>query len=326
MYQLLPVSINDIGSYKCVIGNSCGTANFTSNLNVNAGPSILNTIENQIKCEGADVTFNISATGTALKYQWTKGFANISNATNTIYTKTNLKIADGDIYSCNVSNSCGSKSLKAYVLMINQKPKINIIPITQIKNIGDSLAYYLSPGGTPPFTYQWLKDNAFLAGSTGNSYKVQYLTPGDQGIYSCIVTNQCGSSTVNISTLIIKIESGLAISGQIKYDNANSSPLKNTKVVLNTLDGVKVDSTLTDNYGVFIFNNVKNGTFKLSCQTNIPWGGVDPLDALLINRYFIQLSVFKDLMMQTAADVNIDLRINPLDALLVNRRFVQIIS
>jgi hypothetical protein len=63
----------------------------------------------------------------------------------------------------------------------------------------------------------------------------------------------------------------------------------------------------------------------LNCRTDKAWGGVNPIDALIINRNYIGLYKFTDPLLQTAADVNGDIKINPVDALMVNRRYIGII-
>ena len=58
---------------------------------------------------GANVTFNVAATGTApLNYQWQLNGATISGATGASYTRNNIQSADVGIYNVLVSNSAGS--------------------------------------------------------------------------------------------------------------------------------------------------------------------------------------------------------------------------
>ena len=69
----------------------------------------------------------------------------------------------------------------------------------------------------------------------------------------------------------------------------------------------------------------KNYTIKVAQQKQ--WGGVTPVDALAINRFFVKLvKSFGDALKKTAADVNGDGNINPSDALTINRRFVKLIK
>jgi hypothetical protein len=283
-------------------------------------------IDDLSKCEGTNASFTVTASGDNLKYQWTAGGKNISGATTSALTLTNLKPSDGNLYSCTVSNGCGSNMLPEFLLYVALKPTLNIIPITQIKDIGDSVAYYLSPGGTPPFTYQWMKNNSNIPGATLNSYKIKPITAEDAGIYSCRVSNDCGTTSVNISTLVVNTGAGYTVSGYIKYNNKSQSPMYNTTVYLLDTEGDTLSMAYTDAYGAYSFVNAANGEYKLRCSTTIKWGGGTPIDALYINRYYIGLYTIGDNLKKKAADVSGDGKINPADALAVNRRFTGLIS
>ena len=123
------------------------------------------------------------------------------------------------------------------------------------------------------------------------------------------------------------------VSGYVKYDNEVQTPMSSysnsgnriTTVFLCNSEGLKVDSTQTDSLGAFTFNNIQNGSYELTCKTTKSWGGANPLDALLVNRYFIKSYSITDPMKILAADVNNDKKINPLDALLFNRRYINAI-
>jgi hypothetical protein len=89
------------------------------------------------------------------------------------------------------------------------------------------------------------------------------------------------------------------------------------------------DSTLGNIYGKFTFNNLRNGTYLLtaqSSQSSAHWGGGNPTDALLVNRFYIGGYNFNDNLKQEAADVNKDGKIYPTDALLINKRYVNSIN
>lgn len=116
------------------------------------------------------------------------------------------------------------------------------------------------------------------------------------------------------------------IDGLVTYDNSVWSPFQQTEVNLKDLSDNIVATVFTDNSGYYYFINIPNGSYKIELKITYKWGGGNPSDALLVNRYFIQQYNFYDELMKKAADVNIDNNKNTLDALLINRRFVQLIS
>ncbi|MBP7498153.1 MAG: immunoglobulin domain-containing protein, partial [Bacteroidales bacterium] len=83
--------------------------------------------------------------------------------------------------------------------------------------------------------------------------------------------------------------------------------------------------TITDINGSYKFYNLPNGTYNLTTSTNKTAGGWNPMNALLINRYYIGAYYFTE-SQKKAGDVNKSGNINPVDALIVNRRYVELLS
>jgi hypothetical protein len=325
-FTLSTILYFNAGLYTCKATNECGTDSATVKLIIDLEPNIIDTIPNTYLCEGSTASFTINAGGGNLRYQWTKGGSDIAGGTDGTLIIKNLKTSDGDIYSCKVSNNCGSKTLKPFLLYINQKPIINTNPVTQNKNQGESFSYSLSPTGTSPFKYQWMKNNIPIMGATENTYQNNNITCSDAGVYSCIIENSCGSVNTPISTVLVNGCDGFIISGIVIYDNKNLTPMSNTMVYLKTAGEIKKDSAKTDANGTYGFYNVKNGSYKLTCSSGKAWGGSDPLDALIVTRYFIGSVTISGALKLQAADVNKDNKINPTDALNINKRYINLIN
>ena len=104
-----------------------------------------------------------------------------------------------------------------------------------------------------------------------------------------------------------------------------SSVTEPVEVYLRNSSGFLLDSIITDANGFYIFNCLLNDVYTLSCKTNKAWGGVNPVDALMVNRTYISLYKLTDPLKRLAADVNNDKKINPVDALIINRRYIEIL-
>lgn len=116
------------------------------------------------------------------------------------------------------------------------------------------------------------------------------------------------------------------IIGSIIYDNASGTPLQLVSVSLKNTEGTVIASTTTDQYGFFAFIAIADGTYKIELSASYPWGGGNPTDALLINKFFVKTYTFKDNLMKTAADVTLDKNVNATDALIISKRFTQMIT
>lgn len=70
--------------------------------------------------------------------------------------------------------------------------------------IGDELYLSVVGNGTPPFTYQWYKDNVIIPTATAFRYRVEDPSAGDSGVYKVAVSNSC--ATVYSATIDVTID------------------------------------------------------------------------------------------------------------------------
>jgi len=116
--MLLAVTTNQTGPYQAVITNSAGMTNSDiANLTVNPNyfpPFISAEPQDQIVTEGANVSFNVAATGTApLAYQWHFNGTDVANATNSTFTLTSVTTNQSGAYSVTITNIAGSTNSEA---------------------------------------------------------------------------------------------------------------------------------------------------------------------------------------------------------------------
>jgi hypothetical protein len=110
------------------------TAIFTETI---TPPSITTQPASQTEPAGSNVTFSVVASGTApLSYQWKKDGADISGATSSTLTLTNVQLTDAGSYSVVVSNSVGVATSNPAILTVTQAAA----SFTQF----DTAAFYLS--------------------------------------------------------------------------------------------------------------------------------------------------------------------------------------
>ena len=318
--------------------NSYGnTTSNSATLNITLPPVIKDSIPNQSVCQGQSVTFTANAiSNNTLSYQWSNSEGGIPGATNSQFSILNSQLSDYDIYSCNISNGCGIVKLPSFILTVVTAPIITNPEINQTKYMRDSINYSLSPGGTPPFSYQWFLNGNIIPGATNAIYTNLNLSLQDSGVYSCEIKNICDSTLANIThlTVLPSAISGYSISGFVKYDNADSTELKEVIVYLLNSEGIKIDSSVTDTTGFYSFLGLKNNSYTITAICNLPAEGYDPLDALLDDRYYIKDYNITDPVKLHAGDVICDflnppdykIKITPADALLINRKYIKAIK
>ncbi|MEW6302216.1 MAG: immunoglobulin domain-containing protein [Verrucomicrobiota bacterium] len=167
-------------------------------------PSITTPPQSQTVNAGANVTFSVSASGTApLSYQWRKAGTNISGATGSSFTLNNVSSADAADYTVFVSNSAGSITSAPATLTVTLPPAISLPPQSQTVSAGASVTFSVTAPGTAPLSYQWRKDGTNISGATGASLTLISVLAADAGDYSVVVSNSAGSATSVAATLTV---------------------------------------------------------------------------------------------------------------------------
>jgi YVTN family beta-propeller protein len=83
-------------------------------------------------------------------------------------------------------------------------PTITAQPQSQTANVGASVTFSVSAGGTAPFGYQWRKDGVPISGATSSTLTLSNVQTGNAGGYSVVVTNGVGSATSNTARLTVQ--------------------------------------------------------------------------------------------------------------------------
>jgi len=198
------VTASDTGTYSCVVTHSCGSVESQpATLTIDQTPSITTQPVSQNVCQGSTVTFTISATGTSLTYQWKKNGSNIAGATSPTLTLNNVTSSDAGTYLCVVSNSCTTLVSQPAVLTIDQVPTIITQPVSQTVCEGDAAMFMVTTYSISPTTYQWRKNGINIPGATSATLTLNNVTANDAGIYTCVITNTCGSIISDPATLSV---------------------------------------------------------------------------------------------------------------------------
>jgi hypothetical protein len=172
-------------------------------------PQITSQPQSVQTCSGQTVTFSVKATGTNLKYQWRKDGANISGATSSTLTLTNVTTSDEGKYDCVVSNDCGSVTSNAATLTVSgQGITITSQPQDITASYGSDVTFSVKATGTN-LKYQWYKngtalsDNDWLVGTHSSSLTIYYVINSDEGQYYCVISSDCGSAETRHATLTV---------------------------------------------------------------------------------------------------------------------------
>lgn len=201
-------SSNDAGSYSVTASNSMGSAtSSTALLTVYNAPSIVTQPISQSVTSGNNVSFSVTASGSAtLTYQWYKDGLSISGANSSSYAITNVSSATAGTYTVTITNNYGSATSNGALLTVTTAtvaPTISSQPNSTSVTSGNSASFTVSVSGTPPFSYQWRKDGLAINGANSSTYTINTTSPTDSGSYSVLVSNSVGSTLSNSAILAV---------------------------------------------------------------------------------------------------------------------------
>jgi hypothetical protein len=173
-------------------------------------PSIITGPASLITNAGATVVFTVTAGGTTpLNYQWllnTSPLANggnLSGATTSTLTLTNVAATNAGDYSVVITNADGSVTSLLAILTVLVPPVITAQPQSQTNVVGTVAAFSVAVTGTAPLNYQWQFNGADIQGATGTSLTLDNAQPTDAGDYTVVLTNVAGSVTSSLATLTV---------------------------------------------------------------------------------------------------------------------------
>lgn len=170
-----------------------------------------------VQGSGSNATFTVTATGVpAPVYQWQFNGTNLASATGSNYTVVNPQATNAGNYSVLVSNAAASISSSNAVLTVYAAPAMATQPNNRNVNQGKPAIFTSSATGSPAPAYQWRtgpSTNSLtnIPGATNGNYIITSAQPGQAGSYCVMVTNNYGSVTSAIVSLIVNTAPAITI-------------------------------------------------------------------------------------------------------------------
>ncbi len=182
-----------------------------------SGPVVINTQPvSKTNNAGLSATFTVAASGSGtLSYQWIHATtnvvngANISGATTSALTLTNISQTNAGSYSVIITNTLNSVTSVVVTLTVIDSPAIVTQPQSQTNAPGGTAVFSVSAVGSAPLSFQWKKGTTNLVnggnitGATTTNLTVSGLAVADSGSYSVVVSNTASSTTSTTALLVV---------------------------------------------------------------------------------------------------------------------------
>ena len=180
---------------------------FYDDFSLTRSPVIVGQPQSQSVPAGTNVTFTVTAVGLgALAYQWQFNNTDLSGATGTGLTLTNVQPANIGDYRVVVTNEYGSVTSSVATLAVSS-PIITAPPQNQHVPLGSNATFTVTATGPGTLAYRWQFNSANLAGATNDVLIVTNAQPANIGNYRAIVANAYGSATSSVATLTLLLPS-----------------------------------------------------------------------------------------------------------------------
>jgi len=213
--------------YRAQLSNATCPTPGTSNparLTVNTLPAISSSPSSAVVCVGGSNTFNVSATGTAITYQWQLSvgggpFNNIAGANASSYTVSGATIGmDGNRYQAVVSGTCAPPATSGIATLTVIAPVVISgvgQPVTSVICSGSNTSFTVTGTSTQTILYQWQVNtgsgfvnvvNGAVPGITGATYagattSTLTITGATTGMNNYIYRVQLSNATCTVPTI-----------------------------------------------------------------------------------------------------------------------------
>jgi len=207
--------------------NAADVANGTYSYGVTAAPTtaVTQPPANVTVCPAVNTSFNLTAVGGSLAYQWQKNGEDINDDAHYSGTHsatlaiTGVTADDVAVYRCIVTGTCGEViSLEADLTLLTattilQQPQ----PATECS--GTPVTLSVQAVGDEPLSYQWQKNGSDIPGAVYEALLFTPASPANSGNYRCVVTATCGSVTSDEVALTVAATVAADFDGDCDVDD-----------------------------------------------------------------------------------------------------------
>jgi MBG domain-containing protein/YDG domain-containing protein/immunoglobulin I-set domain protein len=243
---LANVSASDAATYSVIVSGPMGTVTNSATLTVNVPVAVTAAPANQTSMAGGNATFNVTATGTGLSYQWL--FNGSVIGTGSSLALNNLTTSQAGVYSVIVNGTCDSVTNSA-TLTVN-------VPVAAMLIVTQQPSSMATAGSA--FSAQPVVTVEDINGNTATSYS----TP-------ITVTETSGGSLNGTSTLLtVTPVNGVAtFNGLFVTNAANGVTLSFTSGSLTPATSGTINVSPASAYRLVFVTQPAGATYKTALAT-----------------------------------------------------------
>ncbi|PRY39169.1 putative secreted protein (Por secretion system target) [Spirosoma oryzae] len=204
---------SNAGQYDVIVYGSTGCYALSNAITVNTTtggvPSITSQPGGINTCTGQSATFNVTASGSNLTYQWRKNGAPISGATSASYSLAGVTTNDAGQYDVVISTACGTVTSSSATLTVQAAAVITSQPTAQQRCSGESATFQVVTSGSVT-GYQWRKNGTPIEGAINATYSLANVTSDNAGQYDVLINGPCGTQNSSQASLTVRTPISIA--------------------------------------------------------------------------------------------------------------------
>lgn len=216
-FTIATVATGDNGArFRVRVGNASGsTVSNEATLTVTPAVTITAQPQSVTRVAGESAAFSVTATGSALTYQWQRNGADISGATGASYNLPSVSAGDnGVVFRVRVRNAAGEALSNGATLTVTPAVTITAQPQSITRTVNDAASFSVTAVGSA-LTYQWQRNGADIAGATAASYNLASVSTSDNGArFRVRVRNAAGEALSNEAILTVTAAPAPVITSQ----------------------------------------------------------------------------------------------------------------
>ncbi len=192
----------EAGTYSVQVSNGGGTKTASAVLTVSEAPVIVTQPGSQRLAIGSDASFDVTATGSALTYQWRFKGVDLPGQNSARLTVPNVQPESAGDYTVVVGNAIRSVVSSPAVLDVTVPITITGQPQPISVVAGGIASFSVTASGSAPLSYQWKLNGTDVANANGPTYSFT-AQPAQVGSYQVVVTNPQGQVSSGVATLTV---------------------------------------------------------------------------------------------------------------------------
>lgn len=217
-FALPSAQLTNVGNYTVVVKNPVGSVtSLVATLTFPGPPVIVIQPASQTNARNTSVTFSVVSSGSnPLKFQWRFNNNNVSSATNSTYTRSNLGSGDAGNYTVVVTNSSGAVTSQVAVLTVLTVVSITSQPVSKNATQGVTATLSVVVAGSSPVSYQWRfappgQGETNIIGATSATLTLNNPQTNNTGNYRVVASNPVSAITSQVATVTVLAPPAIAV-------------------------------------------------------------------------------------------------------------------